>query len=283
MAEAEELVETEEVGLRVTDGKWPEEAYSAEVIRRARLAWCLYGNDRQVETDMELRPGIVKRWRDKKAPDGRDWVEVQAQLGIASVDQLLEVTGPQDLSDHCRQMVRWGLELLGSCVAVLRTYAYFTAPPDDPKRKRVRWLYDQEGNKIRMTGMKPTNFHHLVLGMREAAKIADVHLEWGERLQTLEAQRRMDIARITQLLANAIDETLGLDEEDRIRYRRALAVTGERIARATLEEKAQQGEQDGEGGTEEAFEAVGADPADLPEGEESETREPGEDPEDDDL
>jgi hypothetical protein len=169
---------TDELGIevRVTDGKGPRESYNPSVVRRARLEWVIGRKDKEIERAMGLTDGIVRMWRFRRYPDGKDWHAFKESLAIAPVERVLDLVGPGDERELRLHWLQLSQRLMGAAMSALERGVLYDSADED-ERRVVRVLYDEDGRKVSMSGLAPRSTTQLVGLVNAAAKLGEDQIE----------------------------------------------------------------------------------------------------------
>lgn len=226
MAEAEGIDK-----IRPTDGKLERRKYDPQIKRRARLMWCLLGKDTPVEEQLGLPQGTLTVWRQRKQPDGVDWYEFREELDISERDRDFGMAGPHEEIEFRMQLVDQAHKLAAIAMASLDSGQLFDADGNE-----VRWLFNKDGTRIKVGGIRPTSQTQVTEAVKAAAQIITVQMDRLMELGLEEDQMRGAIAQVMQIFWNTVVETIDLTEGQRRGLEAALQEAGKRAGRLTLSE-----------------------------------------------
>lgn len=221
--------EKEITEVRDTDGKLERRLYDAGVKRRARLMWCLLGVDSKVEDWMGLPQRTLSKWRERKQPDGLDWYEFREELNISERSREFGLAQPRNEVELYEQHVEWARRILSVTMAALETSELF-----DEAGKPVKFLYRADGRKVHIRGIQPTSMSQVTEAVKQMTGLIEKSMDRLAGLRVHEDQTAEYVRRVMEIMFNAVNETLGLNQPQREKVERALREAGHRAGRMAL-------------------------------------------------
>lgn len=176
-------------------------------IVRARSLWALMGrDDAKVEEAMGLNPGQVELWRTKLAPDGMDWDQFAERLGLADAADMVQIVGPQDEFSLAANNIRVAQKIMASSLSVMDGGRLY-----DENGNLVEHLYDYEGKKVPVGGLRPRSFGEAATGIKWASQVQSENFEVLRRLSDFEGQVKRDREAMVQQVFAAVQRAFGPD------------------------------------------------------------------------
>jgi len=176
-----------------------------ERILKARLTWAMFGRDAdKAEQLLDLEPGSVERWRQTRAPDGRDWESFIEEMGLADPDQVFEIVGPQDEFGFSGDIIRQAQRLINVCMTVLNEGALF-----DAEGNEVKYLYDFEKRRVPIGGLRPKSFGEAAQGIRWLTSVVQETFERIRQLSDWEGKSQRDRDELVRQVTTAVRRAFG--------------------------------------------------------------------------
>ena len=181
------MSEATDTGLvvRDTDGQPATWSYDAGLIKCARLYWSLGHKKADIERLMGLPAGTVSQWQTRARPDGEDWEEFRESLMLVPLDRLMRMVGPGNELELREEWLRIGQRVTGIGMAALEHGALM-----DEDGNEVRHLFDRDGKKVKVGGIRPTNMTQVVAMLRLGTSLAQ---EQAVELKRVRAEDEMNL------------------------------------------------------------------------------------------
>jgi len=199
------MSDASETGLSLrADARVATRRYDDGIIKRARLYWSLGQKKAEIERLMGLPAGTVSQWEKRKHPDGEDWHEFKASLMLAPLDRVLSMVGPSNELELREEWLRIGQRVAGIGMAALEHGALM-----DEDGNEVRHLFDKDGKKVRVGGIRPTTATQVVAMLQLGVKLAEEQAEAIGRLRSADEENLDGFAKYMGEMLATMDKVLG--------------------------------------------------------------------------